>query len=503
MAQKKKRPSSSDGAETGIIRGFFKNPLKSLGIVLVVILIVFAFVLPGAGSFSCDRGREVAFGYYDKAPINYLPVAQRFKDIEEYYRQNNFDSSMMGYQEWLWAFEYVLRNTAILQELKQAGYVAPDSIVDRSVAKYFIENGRFSITQYNNLSEGSRQLIWNQTQEDITREKYRQDVFGLAIPDGEKEFIENMASATRNFKMAVFPVDDYPDSEIEAFANENPGLFRSVYLSVISAESGEQEAKEILKSIQSGEYSLEDAARGKSSDDYSERGGDMGVMMAHELRYIIPEESDREKIINLEKDSYSDIVNTVSGSSFFYAQDDAEEADFSDPATLEKVRSYVREVEGGRMENWAIDRANEFISQVNDVGFDNALAQTGVESRSFGPLPLNYGDVSLFTTLSSQSVDILYQAESNEYFWKAAFSADINSPSQPVVHRGNVLVLFPVSETQSDESSDIDEVNTSSFNSDWLINNAEQSLTQFFLTSPKMDNKFYDIYSQYLMPRDE
>jgi len=302
-----------------------------------------------------------------------------------------------------------------------------------------------------------------------------------------------MASLQRSFEMAAFSVDDYPDTEYEAYIRERPNLFRSIHLSVITVNSSEREAEQIRTSVENGETTFEDAARSYSEDDYKDRGGDMGIKMIYELVFDIPGEADREKVIALARGEYSDVIKTNSGWSLFRIEDALHAADISDYAVMEKVRSYVNNYERGRMEDWAIEQANNFISQVNEFGFDDALSQLGKEKSNFGPVPLNYGNVNLFPGLSS---GVVSASASNENFWKIAFSTPINSPSEPVVQGSNILVLFPTEETEADT-----EYIKSSYDY-WLNDVSTQALSNHFMNSPKMEDRFsimfQDMYSRYI-----
>jgi hypothetical protein len=157
---------------------------------------------------------------------------------------------------------------------------------------------------------------------------------------------------------------------------------------------------------------------------------------------------------------------------------------------MEKVRSYLRNFERGRMENWAIDKANEFIALVNERGFEEALSLLELESVSFGPVPINYGNVEFFTTLETQSITELAGSADNENFWKAAFSTPVGKPSRWIVQGSNVLVLFPVEELENEEALDTGTI----FSVYWLDYMSRQSMEGFILNSPKMDDKFLDVY---------
>jgi len=509
MAFKEKK-TAHEKSDSELIRRFKTSPLIFIGTFIVLVIVVVAFVLVPAIVPNAGFGRNVdlTFGYYDKVPISYVPgnyFAQYYEMVARY-RQNTVNSdnySFANYEIWREAFMGAAIHTAILHEMKKSGYTAPEKIVDRDVARLpqFQENGRFSAALYRQMDDNQRLSLWRQVQEDIIKDRFHDDVTGLLKPAAEAEFISKMAAAQRSFDMTVFSVDAYPEAEYEAYIREHSDLFRSVHLSVITVNSNEREARKILDSIKNGETTFEDAAKAYSKDGYAERGGDMGIRMVHELSIDIPEETERDKIIALAKNEFSDIVKTGSGWSFFRTEEAVQEADVSDAAVLEKVRSYVRNFERGRMEDWAIAQADSFIALVNETGFENAVAQQKIEKRSFGPIPLNYGNVDLFTTLASQSVPELSASASNENFWKAAFSTPVKTPSRPVVQGSNVLVLFPNEETAAEESA-LENI-TSSFSSYWLSYVSEQSLRQHFMNSPKMKDNFSDIYRRYFMNQGE
>ena len=266
---------------------------------------------------------------------------------------------------------------------------------------------------------------------------------------------------------------------------------------MITVGSNEREANRLLASIRSGETTFEDAARAHSRDSYAERGGDMGIRMFHELDADIPESAAREIAASLAMGEYSEVITTANGWFFFRAEENAQESDISDPSVMERIRSYMRGSHMGMMEDWAIEQAEIFIALVDEIGFEEALSEQGIESRSFGPIPVNFGNIDLFTTLAAQTVAELSGSEVNDNFWRAAFATPVDSPSQPLVQGGNVLVLFPTAETEAEEES-LEDI-ASTFSSFWLANNTEQSLRQHFLNSPKMEDNFFSVYFRYFM----
>jgi hypothetical protein len=498
MAKDKKTPEKTDSE---LMRRFKSNPALVIGTFVVLTIVIIAFVLVPAMAPSGGGNMDLTFGYYDKIPITYVPgnyFAQTQNRVSSY-RQSTMDSNNFAdsnRQIWREAYEFAAVHTAILLEMHKSGYTAPEKSVDREVARLpqFQDNGRFSPALYRQMDDNQRLSLWRQTQEELTKDHFLADVAGLLKPTAEAELISSMAATQRYFDMAVFSVDDYPETEYESVIREQPEQFRTIHLSVITIHSGEREAQKVLSSIKNGETTFEDAARAFSQDRYADRGGDMGVWMFYELGFVISEESGREKVIALAKGEYSEVLKTGNVWSIFRIEEALQDADPSDTTIMEKVRSYMRNYARGRMEDWAITQANNFIALVNEIGFDEALSRQNLVKRSFGPIPLNYGNVYLFTTLASQYVPELSDniAATNENFWRAAFSTPVNSPSQPVVHRSNVLVLFPHDEIKVDESAIESAMSSYSY---WLVNiQPEQAIHQYFINSPKMKDNFNETY---------
>jgi hypothetical protein len=360
---------------------------------------------------------------------------------------------------WRQAYEETVIHTAVLQEMQKAGYTAPEDVVDREVAALseFQENGRFSAARYRRLDKTARLVLWREVQESITKRRYVDDVMGLKIPAGEGAFIRDMASRQRSFGLAVFPLDSYPREEIAAYAASAPDLFRITHLSRITINSSEREARQVLDSVKAGTQTFEEAAQTQSQDSYADRGGDMGTKLAYELTSEVPDTQERETVINTLPGDYSPLVKVPSGWAFYRAEEAVRPMDTADTANIDKIRTYMTGFERGRMEDWLFEQARLLISAVEEQGFDAALESRGIQKRDFGPLPLNYGGltmdfqgVNLFPTLSAQSVSELTPAESNENFWRAAFFTPLEKASEPLVIGNNVLVVYPREDLEND-----------------------------------------------------
>jgi len=513
MAQKDKKTPVSDkeSSSSEIVRRFKANPGLFIGTVIVLVLVIVSFVLvPAIVPEGRGGAGDLTFGYYDKVPINWVAgnfFSQRQNDLIRYAQSRGMDASNFETLFYIWnqAFEEAAVHTAILQEMKRSNYAVPVKTVNQEVAKLpqFQENGRFSTALYRQMSESERLVLWRQVQDNIVKRQYYNGLFGLLTPAGEAGFFGKMSSELRKFDMVSFLVDDYPASEYAAYAREYPDLFSTIHLSRISVNSSEREARRILDSIKDGTAAFEDAARAQSQDGYNDRGGDMGIRLVYDLEQEITDAGIRQKILSLGKEELSDVVRIGDMWVFFRVEDELKNADFEDDAVMERVRSYVRNFQRGRMEDWAIAQARDFIADTEIYGFEEAARALRKEVHSFGPLPINYGNVNLFTSLSAFSIPDLSDTElsgmsQNENFWRTAFSAKLNTPSEPLVQGSKVLVFLPTEQDEGEESGAEDVASTYSYY--WADYITEQSLQPYFINSPKMDSRFQDTFFRIFMP---
>jgi len=510
MAKKEKTApvKEKDSSSSEIAKKFKQHPGIYIGSVIILVLVVVTFVggdFLSGGRRYVRKSSDLTFGYYDKVPISWVvgnTLYQYYERVFNSFRAQGYDPNdrFVNYYVWKQAFEGAVMQTAIMQILKRSGYELSEKAVNKKVLQLpqFQDNGRFSLALYNRMTDSARLALWRQQQEEMETNMFFDDIFHLLVPGSEAKFIANMSSPQRSFDFSFFNVDDYPDSEYLSFAKENSKLFNSIQLSKITISSSEREAKKILASINDGTTTFEDAARAQSKDSYADRGGDMGIRYCYEIDGEIPNTDDRELVYGLGKGELSDVITVNDGWVFFRVENELTQADFDDLSVMDKVRDYVKNRERGRMENWAIDKAKEFITDSKESGYVNAARWRNLSINSFGPIPLNYGDVSLFTALdeslkvtdiNDQDVDGLSK---NENFWKATFSTPLKTPTEPLVQGSKVYVFFPTEEIEAEESSK--EEIASNYSTQLLQNITYQSLLKYFISNEKMKSNFDETY---------
>ena len=506
MAKKDKSAdlAKKDTGDSDLVKKFKQNPAVFIGTVIVLVLIVVSFVvIPAIVPNSGGGSDNLVFGYYDRIPIEYVPgnaFARFYRQVLDFFQSQGapLDDFQVSVQLWMQTYELAVVHTAILQMSRRSNYVVPQNIVDRRVAQLpqFQENGRFSPSLYNQHSEAARLAVWQQTQEELIRWAYFDSFFGLLVPEAEANFIAGMSAPMRSFDMVTLSIDEYPASEFRAYAEQNSRLFDSIHMSRITLYSSERDARRVLDSILNGTITFEEAARSQSQDSYADRGGDMGSRYYFEFDLDIPNIADRQAIFSLPRGTISDIYFSNNGWSFYRIEDDVTPPDFNDEAVMERVRLYVRGYERGRMENWAIDRAREFIAEAQAAGFEEAADLWGMEIHSFGPFPINYEAFPLFNSLEDFTIgdftaDQIQSLSRNDNFWRNVFSAEINSPAEPLVQGSNILVFNPVEEIEADEEALLQIASDYGYYLENFV--YEQSLQGYFVTD-NMYDQFWESY---------
>jgi hypothetical protein len=529
MAKKaKKIAATEDSGFTEILNRFKAHPFLFSGTVLVLVIVIIAFVFVPATP-SVGRGDEggLVFGYYNGKPIAFVYNNFFDRTLREIAGSSGFDlqsnynqNSRAAYQVWYAAYLRTLVRAAILDEMASSGYTAPPKAIDRLVAGMsdFQEDGRFSIVKYNNYDKNRLLTLWNNIETGFTAQKYADDIYNLKTSSAEKKFIENMAQKERKFDMVSFPRSAYPESEVISYAEDNPNHFKMIHLSRITLVS-EKQAKQVLASIESGRTSFEDAVRNHSTDTDKDKEGDMGLRMAYELYTELAEETDRPALLSLTKGDLSPVYKTPKGGYvFFRAEETPYNADLSTADNIAKIRIYMSHFEGGRMENWLVAKADEFLAQAKQQNIslsayieslktknkDDSLSAliNGITISAIGPFNLNYGNMGgndsdynmqLFANnLPVQEKPELRSAATNEHFWKTAFSLALNTPSAPFTLGETLVVLTATEEIIQDE---ISVANISGFYAmGWMYTITETELNKAVVKSGKLEDKFDDAF---------
>jgi hypothetical protein len=504
---------ASQTAKTEAPKRGIKNPWIYGGTVVVFIIVVVAFVFVPAFGGSYAKSGAPTFGSYAGKPITFTAgnyFARQVQSIYDSLRQQGIDQSgsdFYAYQIYRGAFERTVKWEGILDAVRSAGAIATPATLDQRMAEYsaFLIDGKFSARLYKEATMAEKASIRASIEEEILSNYYYSEVYALAPSSKEVEFVKAMAKETRTIEYVAFPLAAYPDSEVAAWAAAHADKFRGLSLSRVTADD-EATAKKLLARARKGE-SFAELAKSSSKDSWAQAGGSLGIRRFHELESDLSDPKEAAAIAALPKDGISEIMKTSAGSfAFFKADGETVAADFTDPAMLKSVRGYMERSERGTIEDWSAGKAEAFAASAAG-GFKASASKAGLEVKSAGPFPLNYGDISvslygqtlpLFKTVAEPGDSSLADASRSEAFLKAAFSLAPGAVSEPIV-LGDKVIVLTVKEAGSALEEDLSSI---ALYYPYFMNvKTDADIGATFLASPKLRDKFMDAYFTLFAPR--
>jgi len=504
-AQAPAKKAGSDTPRRGI-----KNPFIYFGTIAFLVLVIVAFVFFPT-SASVGGAGALSFGSYAGRPISYTQNSYMVQQVQALSQanpatdNNELSNQLRNYQIYRAAFESSVIHEGILDAVDHAGIVVPDEIIDAEMAKMpqFQENGAFSPKLYQNTPSSQRLDIRAQLRDQYLTQSYTNAVYSIKPSSKENAFIADMAKETRTIDYALFPLSAYPDSELVAWAQSNAGLFRRLKLSRITMAK-EADVADLAKKIAGG-LAFADAAKKSSTDSWASQGGDLGLRYFHELQGDLSSKADADKVAGLKKGEISVPIKTSAGSwAIFKLEDDIIAPAFTDPAVLADARSYMTQTEKGKIEDWTLAKAKAFAA-LPAADFDRNAKKDGIVTKLAGPFSLDYGNATvnlygqnapLFTPLPTSGAPELSAASTSDKFFQAAFGLAPGAVSDPFVLGDNVMV---VKVKEAGVSTDAGLV--SAYYPYFVQRTIDGDLRSMFLASPKLKDRFMDVYFKYFSPK--
>jgi peptidyl-prolyl cis-trans isomerase D len=501
-----------------------KNPWIYAGTIVVLVIIVVAFVfVPSVGGTASSLGNSaLEFGSYAGKSIAYGQgtfFSRQVTDLNDRLRQQGLSEQnfqFFAYQVYRGAFERTVVHYGIIDDLVKAGAHVTDTRLDALVLAYpaYQEGGKFSVQLYKTSSLAEKLDVRQSLREDELVKQYTDAVFTLEPSSKELAFVKSMAKDTRTIEYAAFPLAAYPDSEVLAWARSSPDLFRRLKLSRVTIDSTEAEALKVQKRVKDKSLAFEDAVKNYSKDSYVEKGGDQGWKLFHEVSSDLEKKEDAEKLAALPKGEISAVFKTVAGGwAFFRADEPAAAPDFADPALLANARDYMNRYERGRIEDWSVAKAKAFAASAPaESSFQAACRKAGLSAKTAGPFPLNYGNldvnvqeygqrVPIFPPVGGSSTEAteLAGAATNEKFLSAAFTLAPGALADPIVLGDNVIVLrVKEAGTALDDSTGSIDL----FYPYYFQQKLSSELSERFLKSPALKDKFSEVFFKYFQPSE-
>ena len=438
---------------------------KSLGItigsIVILILSAITFILvPSMSGFSSSqekivagsyKGKDIEYGY----GTDYLTAVQNYA---QYYQQQAQAQGVTlsqydYYSIFQGAFNSVVLDMMYTDFVNDSGYVPAENAIKREMIKYFTdENGNYSAKAFREASETYKKSLRESIVKSDISGRYKNDNFGLSTTyiantlyglkasANESKFFDDLTKKSRSFNMVAFSKDNYPDSEVVKFADSNKELFNIYNLSAITATE-EETIKNIKKQLDNNEITFDDAANTLSAKSYTDDSGKLNSKYAYQFKNILTSEDDVTKLASLSTGSVTDILKTATGYAIFRCDGALETPDFTTDDVIADVKYYINYNEQGIVDDYFMALANDFASSAATLGFDEAAEAAGLEKKEIPSFSINYGGNNYVSSLPFSSISELSGAETNETFFKTAFSLKENEISSPLTIGNNIIVI--------------------------------------------------------------
>ncbi len=483
-----------------------KKSFYTIGSLIILLICAFVFVvLPAFSGAGMSKQKIPEFGKYNGKAIRYENgsdfaeyVANWSQVMQRYGRQIDEDTHQEIFRQ---AFYSTVLKMSYTDAVKTSGYVVPQTAINRQMVPYFAdENGNYSSKLYKQTPASRITELHNDIESQLYASRYYDDVFGtssevvgtdnlfgLKVSPAELDFLSEFGKEKRAFKLAAFPLTQYPDEEKVAYGKENTSKFVKYDLSAITVEDAVS-AENVLSRLNKNEITFEDAVTEYSSKNYTNTEGKLTYKWQYQIeRNMLEKAEDIASLKALAKDSISAILPTKNGFAIFRANAEAVEPDFNEKEVLTVVGNYLLGYENTLIEDYFTTKAKEFTSQALKTSFDKACDKLNVTKVELDSFPLNFGNTDLAGKLDTTE-NVLRDADINENFLKTAFSLELNEISEPIILNRNVVVLQYTSNSV--------ETNEDNSNVNVISNFDETSAQRAIMKNDKLNDHFYETYKE-------
>lgn len=487
-----------------------RNILAKIGIILVLILVVVAFIFVPAMSQSGSTGDNLVFGTYGDTEITYVPgnyFARQIEYINNIYRDSDSFSDNVEYKRqlvWQTAFNQTVIQKAIEENLSKSGVIISESQIDKAMVERgpFQVDGKFNEDLYKSTSSSAKFDLRKRFNEDLLREQYLADVmYGSRRSDNLIDFIANMGSDEKSFHFAVLNIDSIDDSYFENYATANLRNFSKASLNKITIYSSEEEAVKIQKRIAENEISFKDAAIAESKDSFAAEGGNAGELYFYELLVDIEDEETANSVFSLKDEEITDVIKTSYGWVIYQMINSPVMPDLTSDELLNDVKVYMSRNEKGLIEDYLVSMGTDFSNALSaDSDFISTAISMNIENGTTDFFAVNYGNNRMIPssiTNATQQNPAFSNAAFDELFLERLFSlTSEGNTSDPLVLGNNIIVAQLADSRKSDripeESMEYYKYQVESEISGYM----QSDLQNLVLASEDFENNFITTYAQ-------
>lgn len=434
-----------------------KRSVYAVASLIILLIAAFVFVLLPifAGGQPHNNGIP-AFGSFDGQQIRYeqgSDFANYVTRYADYFKQQNMEINESNYYYiFNSAFNNTVSSIAMTKAVEKTGYKVPSSLINRSLRPYFTdEKGEYSDKLYRLADPQRVSDMIVDLKKSLLIARYNEDcygsndtfgkrtLYGLKASEAEITFMNSLNALKRSFYLAVFNMDNYPDSEKASYANEHSEQFKKFDLSVITT-TDKKEADEALSKIKSEELTFADAVTSYSEKHFSDNNGGLTNKYKYQIPEIFKNKEDADKVLALKVGELSNIVETSIGYSIFKMNAEPVALNTEDADALKTVYNYIRINSMGVIEDYFNKEATKFSQEAQAIDFKTACEKYNLEQLEIPLFPLNYANTAISATLNT-AIDGLTGADKNENFLKTCFTLKKNEVSKPITNSHYLLVL--------------------------------------------------------------
>ena len=509
-----------------------KNKMLWIGSVLILILSIICFVVFGVGTelirVFTGSGNGVSFGKYNGKDILLAPQTDFARAVNSFtanIQQQRPELKKEDYFEiYSYAFNAVVQSRAYKDAVKESGYKPSEKLIAQEMLPFFLSpDGKFDPSLSSQIPKERKEELKEEIETMLTWKRFSNDVFGgekefgdyiaclsnyqmafyfntteklgdytlygIKSSENESAFLASLGEEKRAFDAVAFDKSSYPEEEVRKFAAENSDLFDTFSLSVITVQE-ESQAKKLHAQITNNEITFEDGITTYSEKYFSDGYGVVEQNFAYQIKDTLENADDFTKITSLEKDAISEVIKTTRGYSIYKCTNPKTKTDISLPQTFDAVKSYIATNKQELVTDYFTEKAKIFIANAKTEGFEESAKNSGIEVLSIPAFPLNYGNISLMSTLDSSNAAPFLSASTNEDFLEKAFSMNKNEISSPLTI-GNYITVLKLTDIQNTKASEEEQSEFLTKVSDYDKNNA---ILAIISNKEKVENNVFGAY---------
>jgi peptidyl-prolyl cis-trans isomerase D len=467
--------------------------------VIFLILVVAVFVLsPLAGVFAPSQG-SLVFGSYDGVPIEYAYgnyFYEQQQSVASSWQEDTTDENYQWqvYQIWKTAFDNTVLHTAITKQARDSGIFVTDNAVDTYLltqGPYIGEDGTFSAELYNSTSGAEQASVRESVRASMEYQTVVNDLFSTLSSPVEIDYINSMAQDEKSFEYVVFPLNDYPEERVLAYAQANLMLFTEIDISMITLEDDEAAAEALYERLTSGELLFEDAARSNSIDGFAEDGGEAGVFAFYEIAQLFSTEDEVHELFSVAEGDISRLYKTEYGYNVFRINEGSMFPDLTDEKKLSAVKSYIIQNDTAAVETYMYQRAEEFAVAADRNGFTDEAAARDLTVHEVAATPLNY-DSSTFMQSFAETDPSRHLASVNadKAALKTLYTTPAQSTSAPITTQDGVLLAYCTEDVTAEDEG----FSLSMFYSYIVQQVNQEQYTKTIFSSDKFEDDFLNVF---------